>query len=222
MLRTANAYVRALVNEIIARGSGLVLGAGDEPADESGQPCIFDWTALEAVTNAPDPAPEWPNLRRDRFVVIASQRGLEKIPDSRRATWNKFRTRSDVDIDVAPPGWRMAGVIRERQVLRGDVLLTLGGGAGAEHLAELYGEEGKPVVPIYAEVGALNRDGNGGSKFLHERALSDGDRFFRLRDGRGSTVGRLSGLRLSAGGDPERLARETADLLEDLLPPRAF
>lgn len=222
LLQAANAYVRVLVEQIIARGGGLVLGAGPEPVDESGQPCIFDWTALEAVASAPDPAPERPNLRPDRFVVVASQRGVQKIPDSRRVIWDQCRTRSDFDVDVAPPGWRMAGIIREHQVLRGDVLLALGGGAGAEHLAELYAEEGKPIVPIYAELAALNEDGNGGSKFLHERALSGSDRFFRLRDGSGSAVGRLSGFRLSAKGDTEILARETADLLDDLRPPRAF
>ncbi|HEY8791316.1 MAG TPA: hypothetical protein VIL96_00345 [Gaiellaceae bacterium] len=222
LLRAAHGYVRALAAEIIARGGGFVLGLGPEPLGVNGEPCIFDWTELEAVVAAPDPAPHWPALRPDRFLAVASQRGLEKIPDSRRDVWAKCRARSDFNLEVAPPGWRMAGIIRERQVLRGDVLLVLGGGAGAEHLAELYREEGKPVVPIYAELGALNNDGNGGSRFLHERALADVEKFLRLRDGSGGAAARLTELRLTVTTDTDGLARNTAALLDDLRRRPAF
>lgn len=116
----------------------------------------------------------------------------------------------------------MAGIIRERQVLRGDILLPLGGGAGVEHLAELYREEGKPVVPIYTELGALYNDGKGGSRFLYERALADIDAFFRLKDGSGSAAARLTSLRLTAGSDAAALATATANLLADLRPRLAF
>jgi len=116
----------------------------------------------------------------------------------------------------------MAGIIRERQVLRGDILVAFGGGAGVEHLAERYRDEGKPVVPIDAELGAFNNDGNGGSRFLHERALSDPDAFFRLRDGAGSAAARLSSLRLRQDSDSNTFAKELARLLADLRPPSAF
>ena len=167
LIAAAHSFVRALAAETIAYGGGLVLGAGGEPRNETGQPCIFDWTALEVIADAPDPAPGWPQLRPERFVAVASQRGLDKIPACRAEIWERCCRRSDFQLVVAPPGWRMAGIIRERQVLRGDILLALGGGAGAEHLAELYSDEGKPVVPIRAELGAYNHDGNGGSRFLH-------------------------------------------------------
>lgn len=222
LLQAAHAYVRLLVNEVIARGGGLVVGAGDEPIGDSGDPCIFDWTVLKAVAALPDPAPAWPTLRRERFVVIASQRGLEKIPDERIDAWDACCTRSDFELGPTSPGWRMAGIIRERQVLRGDILLPLGGGAGVEHLAELYREEGKPVIPLYTELGALNNDGNGGSRFLHERALADIDAFFRLKDGSGSAAARLIALRLIARSDAAALATATANLLTDLRPRPAF
>lgn len=222
LLRAAHNYVRALATEIIAGGGGLVLGVAGEHIGASGQPCIFDWTALEGVAAAPDPAPGWPALRPDRVVVVATQRGLEKIPNSRSDIWDKCRTRSDFDLEVAPPGWRMAGIIRAMQAPRGDVLLVLGGGAGAEHLAEIYREEGKPVVPIYAELGALSNDGNGGSKFVHERALHNVDTFFRLRDGTGSAAARLTALRLTAASDTTQLVEDTAAVLADLRPRPAF
>ena len=132
-----------------------------------------------------------------------SQRGLEKIPQPGLAIWEHCRVRSDFELVVAPPGWRMAGIIRERQVQRGDILLVLGGGGGAEHLAELYRDEGKPVIPIWTELGAFNEDGKGGSRALHEQALDAPKKFFRLRDGVGSESARLVPLRL----DPTPIPR---------------
>ena len=207
---------------LIERGHGLVLTATGEPTGESGLPCIFDWTAFAAFATAADPGPGWPPLRPQRFVAVGTQRGLEKIRDKRRDTWECCQVRSDFELVVAPPGWRMAGIIRERQVARGDVLLVLSGGAGGEHLAELYRDEGKPVIALHAELGALNEDGRGGGTALHEKALANPDAFFRLRDGVGNAAGRLSALRLDAATDVEALARTTCDLIDDLRPPTAF
>jgi hypothetical protein len=222
LLRTAHEYIRSLSDEVIARGGGLVLGAGGEPIGSAGLPCIFDWTALERIAAANSPAPGWPALRSDRFAILATQRGLDRLPPGRASDWDRCARRPDFELEVAPPGWRMAGILRERQVLRGDILLVLGGGAGGEHLAELYRAEGKPVVPVYTEVGSLNEDGNGGSRFLHECALADTDGFVRLRDGTGSAAARLRELRLSKETDARQLAALTANLLDDLQPRRAF
>jgi hypothetical protein len=218
----AHAYVERLTTVLIERGHGLVLTATGEPTGESGLPCIFDWTAFAAFAAAADPAPAWPPLRPQRFVAVGTQRGLQKIPEQRRDTWERCQARSDFELVVAPPGWRMAGIIRERQLARGDVLLVLSGGAGGEHLAELYRDEGKPVIALHAELGALNEDGRGGGTALHERSLTDPDAFFRLRDGVGNAAGRLSALRLDATTDFEELAQRTCDLIDDLRPPTAF
>ena len=203
-------------------GGGFVLGAGAEPMGDAEKACIFDWTALEEIANSPDPGPEWPRQKPERHVVIASQRGIEKVPGDRSSGWDALRNRSDFGLEVAPPGWRMAGIIRERQVLRGDVLLALGGGAGVEHLAELYRDEGKPIVPIDAELGALNSDGNGGSRYLHQQALSSPEKFFRLKDGAGNPSARLLELRLNLNSDPTTLSQATLELLGDLRPRMAF
>jgi hypothetical protein len=116
----------------------------------------------------------------------------------------------------------MAGVIRQRQVTFGDVFVAIGGGAGVEHLAEQYRDEGKPVIPIFAELGALSNDGNGGSCFLHRHALTNPDAFFRLRERTASAAGRLDSLRLIAGTDATSLAKEVVSLLADLRPALAF
>ena len=222
LLTAAHDYVRSVTQYLGNRGAGLVLGAGGEPRSGGGPPCIFDWTALEVVGALPDPAPEWPDNRQDRFVVVASQRGLEKIPDWRAELWQTCTARKDFKLEPTEPGWRMAGLIRERQVFRGDVLLALGGGAGTEHLSQLYRDEGKPVMPIHALLGAVVEDGRGGSRYLHEQALEDVNSFIALRDGAGDAAARLSQLRLSAQTDVTQLASRTVDLIGDLRPPRAF
>jgi hypothetical protein len=222
LLARAHSLVRELTTQLINSGSGLVLGPGAEPVGDAGLSCTFDWTALEVLAESPDPAPAWSALRPQRFVTIASQRSLEKIPEQRTMIWESCLNRSDFQLVVAPPGWRMAGIIRERQVQHGDILLVLGGGAGAEHLAELYRDEGKPVIPIWTELGAYNEDGSGGSRALHEQALNTPKKFFALRTGVGSEPARLSALRLIADTDPTSLAGQVASLIGDLKPPTAF
>ena len=102
LLEAAHRCVRAVCDELIGRGGGLVLGVGDEPVSTEGLPCLFDWTALEVIADAHDPAPQWPGLRRERFVVVASQRSLDKIPAARASVWERCIGRSD------PSGGMMA------------------------------------------------------------------------------------------------------------------
>jgi hypothetical protein len=222
LLALAHSFVTRLSERLIASGEGLLVGAGGDPLGKAGLPCIFDWTALEVIASALDPSPGWPATRQGRFCAVASQSGIERVPEERQDTWTSCKKRSDFKLDLTPPGWRMAGLIRDHQLLHGDILLILGGGAGAELLARQYREDGKPVIPIHAEIGAFNNDGNGGSRYLHEKALTEVDTFFRLRDGAGDAVSRLSGLRLTANCDPEALAAATAELIADLRPRPAF
>jgi hypothetical protein len=222
LLGAAHAYLRRLGERLIERGHGLVVTATGEPRSESGVPIIFDWTLLEPVAAASDPAPHWPTTGRARFVAVGSGRGLEKRPDDRNALWESCRGRSDFNLIVAPPGWRMAGIIRESQVAAGDVLLVLSGGAGVEHLAQLYRDDGKPVIPLNAQLGASERDGSGGGAALHTRALATPDDFFALRDGAGSAAGRLSALSLDAATDVDALSGATVALIDDLRAPIAF
>jgi hypothetical protein len=222
LLAKAHEYVSRLARALIERGHGLVLTATGEPTGSADLPCIFDWTAFAAIAAGGDPAPGWPPLRSERFVAVGTQRGLQKIPEDRRSIWEHCQSRSDFELVVAPPGWRMAGIIRDRQVARGDVLLVLGGGAGGEHLAELYRDEGKPVIALHAELGALNDDGRGGGTALHESALTQPGDFFRLRDGVGNPAGRLTALRLNSGTDVGVLVQATCELIDELRPPPAF
>jgi len=222
LLAVAHDYVGRLATHLIEHGAGLVVGAGAEPIGAAGLPCTFDWTALEKVSAAAVPAGGWPPSRPRRFVAVASQRGLERIPANRTEAWQRCCARTDFELVTAPPGWRMAGIIREQQVAEGDILLALGGGAGVEHLAQLYAQDGKPVVPVWVDLGALQSDGRGGSRALHEHSLADPESFLTLADGAGSTAARLQTLRLDDTTDAATLATSTIGLLEDISPPSAF
>lgn len=222
LLSAAQVFVAELAKSIIEAGAGLVLGVGDEPIGDAGLPCTFDWAALEAITGTPDPGPEWPSDQAGRFWVVASQRALERIPDCREPIWNNCRNRTDFELELSEKGWRMGGVIRAAQVLRGDVLVVLGGGAGVEQLAHLYRDEGKPVVPIRCDLGSFSEDGSGGGSYLHRNALSDPSAFFELRAGAGSAAARLVALEIGPAQEPASTAEAVVSLLTDLRPPRAF
>ena len=222
LLRAAHDFTSAVVSHLIESGAGLVVGFGGEPVGDQGLPCTFDWPILEAIAQAPCPAPGWPAGQPGRFQAIGSQRALDRIPESRRVAWDRCLTRADFELQLSPPGWRMGGVIRAAQVLKGDILLVLGGGAGVEQLAALYSDEGKSVIPIGCELGAFSNDGMGGSSYLHSRALSGPATFFELSDGAGSAVARLAELTIDSRNDPSTTASKVWSLIRDLRPPLAF
>ena len=222
LLATAHEFVRSLSALVMERGNGLVLGIGDEPLGGAGLPCTFDWTILETIAAGPKSNLVWPFDRPGRFRVVASQRALERVPTSRRNIWSDCKARPDLELQLSPPGWRMGGVIRAEQALSGDVLVVIGGGAGVEELAKLYLDEGKSVVPIQCDLGAIVADGNGGSSYLHGRALGETSSFFDLGGSAGSSTGRLSALQIKADSNPGEVAEVAMSLIDDLKPPRAF
>ena len=221
-LEAAHEFVRDLAERLIATGAGLVLGVGAEPLGDAGLPCTFDWSILESIAGTTEPGPNWPPNQPGRFWVVASQRALARIPDSRQSVWADCMDRVDFEIELSERGWRMGGVIRAAQVLRGDVLIVLGGGAGVEQLAHLYRDEGKPVIPISCDLGAFSRDGNGGGTYLHGHALSAPSAFFELKERARSAAGRLSSLQIRHLTEAVSVAEATLSLLTDLKPPRAF
>lgn len=223
LLEAAHAFVSEFVNQIGQQGAGLVLGVGAEPLGTADLPCIFDWTALATIAaDIGDGSETWPDERKKRFVAVSSQRGLEKISAARRQIWDEILNRQDFDLIVAPPGWRMAEPIRERQLQVGDILVVIGGGAGVERLAENYIADGKPVIPLHSGIGSYSNDGRGGSDFLHQKALSKPEQFFQLREGTGGASAQLSQLVIRQESDFGQVATSCVNLISDLKPRPAF
>jgi hypothetical protein len=222
LLERAQQYIADISARIVESGAGIVTGAGTEPLGDSGLPLTFDWTALESAARVADSAHDWPATETGRITVVASQAALEQIPEGRRQLWNDLHRRPDFALATPPAGWRMGGAIREEQVRHGDALLVLGGGAGVEHLAEMYMDDGKPVIALRAEVGSISNDGKGGGSYLHAKALADSTPFLTLREGAGNAAARLNMLTLDETSDVLQLADETLALLRDIAPARAF
>lgn len=218
-LRNAHATIATLVHTIADRGYGLVVGVGGEPLGEAGEACVFDWTIIEALAGVPD-QPE--ASRNARFVVVGSQSAITNIPEHRRALWDKVTGRRDLALKLSPPGWRIGAIVRQNQVRMGDILVALGGGAGVEHLATLYSQDGKSVVPVRTGLGALSQDGIGGADHLQELALSAPAGFFQMKDGAGDPATRLHRLDLGSARSGAELGVAIADVVGDLRARPAF
>lgn len=226
LLRWAHEALRSFLRHHLRVGGSLIAQLGGEPYHAADQtlPRTFDWLVIEAALEAlrageVEPSPEGPLL-----LLRGSKRGSEQIPERRRDLFDELVKLGAVDLKLLPDTWRSGALIRQAQARVGEVLLIASGGAGAEHLADLYAERGRPVVPWLIDLGSSGNDGAvGGGLGLAKRALVDAPAFFRLAAGGGGEA-RL--LRLSV--DPERLRPAEDDgaalaaLVADLEPPRAF
>ena len=218
----AHEFIGEIIDKLVARGAGSVLSCGAEPSCNNGLPATFDWTALSRISAAQDPGPNWSNDNRHRHCVVASQRSLAKIPEDRARIWADCRRRIDFDLQTIRPNWSFGGAIRTKQAAAGDILLILGGGTGVEHLASLYRDDGKPVIPIGGKVGGSTDQGHGGSAYLHRLAINHPSKFFDLLRGSASSAARLVDLRIDGSTNAGKLASEVISLIKQLTPRRAF
>jgi len=121
-------------------------------------------------------------------------------------------------------GSRAAALIRERQAQFGDVLVTIGGGTGVEHLAALYQKRRRSVIPLDLPLGSSREDGTGGSERLARESRAEPTRFITMRRGlEDRTNAQLAGLATRQGAEPDQqIADRLVQLLSMLVPPRVF
>jgi hypothetical protein len=200
-----------------------VLSVGGEPAhDDGAPPIIFDWTAIEAAYAALEGGDALPQTARGPLVVAgSSERGLSQIPEARRPLFDALVQANALDLRVLPEGWRSGALVRMEQASAGDVLMTLGGGAGVEHLANLYSQSGRPILPLDFQIGASREDDVVGGAGLAARALASPGNFLKLQSGI-PAAGRLAGLSTRGETSADVLADRVVQLLDELEPPRCF
>ena len=202
---------------------------GREPRADDGNESlpslVFDWTALAAAASVLcNGAARWPRAAGLQVVVVASEKAEAEIPEGRRALWSQLLANGSVQLESIMSGSRAAALIRQRQAAFGDVLLTLGGGAGIEHLADLYLHKRRSVIPLDLPLGASRGDGTGGSERLAQESRAEPGHFVRMQRGFADRANaELSGLTTRKGAEPEaNIARRIVGLLGMLALPTAF
>lgn len=225
----AHDLVARVVQDILHAGGGLVLGIGKEPraaGDSPNAPSLtFDWTALETAADClRDGSCLWPTASGPPLVVVSSAKAESEIPENRRSLWNSLLASNVLQLESIQAGARSGAMLRQRQAPFGDILLTLGGGTGVEHLADLYAERRKPVIPLDVPLGASRGDGTGGSERLAQEARASPQKFFLLRSPMVTAANTYLGRIATRHGteDPILVAKSIVELFMSLTLPTAF
>jgi hypothetical protein len=229
IINAAHSLVSALAAGIIENGGGLVTGVGREPrAPDSrpGSPALtFDWTALETALSALGRgASRWPFDVGRPLVVVLSEKAESEIPADRKQLWNELLKSSFVDLKSIQPGARSGAMVRELQARYANILVTLGGGTGVEHLADRFISLRRPVIPLDLPLGASRGDGTGGSESLARLARASPGKFFRLdRSHRGNSGAYLTSTSARHNtNNPVQMAKGLISILLGLERPKAF
>ena len=206
----ARSFVEGLVKELIPRGASFVLPVDDEKTRSDNLPLCFDWLVWETLYKNRDQRP--PGIEEKHVIAVQHHKSNNQIPKKYKSIWEGM---SDA-VDPHPVGhWNMGAKRLEAQASEGDVLLLLGGGEGMLHLANLYHDAGKPVIPLPFEIvdkGAGARklfDDIGLTKFNSARLFSTKKR--KPHAWMGS---------LNKGNELQ--VENLLELLDNLLPPAAF
>jgi hypothetical protein len=224
-LRYAHELVSLLATRLAGEGARFVLAVGKEPLSNvpDSQPIIFDWTILDALHES---LKRGLALGRSDVGALIESLATHKtdghVPDSRRELWTDVRKMDAVHLEFLAPGWTSGAIRRERQAKLGDVLVTISGGEGVEHLARDYINHGKPVIPLDLKLGSSTDDGSGGSVRLAAEALHDPRLFVRV-DSNHSAQDLLDRISTRNGNTPASTVVENILLLLTALEePKAF
>lgn len=221
LLRYTHEIVMRSVHGLLDSGGRLVTFVGREDRSRDGLPTVFYWTVLESVARWLEGQGDV-TQRIPLAIVVTSEKARSEIPQTRRALWDSLLARGVVHQEAIPPGWRSGALIRQRQAKYGNLLVTISGGAGVEHLAQLYRERGNPVIPLDPRLGASREEPSGGYD-LARAGKSDATALFELRDRQDQATARLLALETDpVRMKPEALAERVVALMRDLAPPRAF
>jgi len=185
IIQYGHQLIAGTVRGILSEGGGLIIGAGKEPRagrNANAPSLVFDWTVLEnAASCFRGGSYKWPSSAGVPLIVVTSQKSESEIPDERRGLWNQLLSSGLMRVESIMPGARSAAILRDRQAQLGDILLTLGGGTGVEHLAGLYQDRRRPVIPLDLPLGANRNDGTGGSTLLALLARNKPENFLALQ-----------------------------------------
>ena len=176
-LDVAILFLRCFTNEVLSRGGGLVVLAGDEAAtrDEHGTPHIFDWVVLREIARY---AESTTGKSRTYVRIVMSDSAVEEgIDDANLRLLANLEQRNVVEVLRIRREKFTGGEYRQAQVEMADGMLAIGGGKGTYSIGSDTTDLGKPVLPLDLRLGSLSDDGDGAIA-LHRHMISSPGRFF--------------------------------------------
>ena len=213
-LDTAFQFVRGFTGEVLRRGGGLVVLAGDEEStkDEHGAPHVFDWLILREVENYAESTTE--ATRPYARVVMSDEAPESKIDDTNLRLLRNLEQRNVVELCPIRREVFTGGEYRKMMVESADAMIAIGGGKGTYSAGTEMMAQGKPVLPLDLQLGSLVQDGDG-AVALHKEMLSAPARFLpnthqevKNRFGMLSLAREINAPEVVARGSAEILARE--------------
>jgi hypothetical protein len=212
----ARGFVKALLLSLLSKGATFVIPVDAEKTRDDGQPVCFDWLAWETVhsnlSRRPADAP------CPLVIAVKHHKNEGQIPAEYRPVWDAMRMSPLVQIESAAH-WNMASKRMEAQARHGDILIAVGGGEGILFLANQYHGAGKPVIPLNFHLGQVTT----GASRLFDFGMS-GSNAQRLFQTNSSTTPQswLNRIEMHTAKTASDGVRDVIDLLEDLVPPKAF
>ncbi len=218
-LEVASQFVQSFTREVLRRGGGVVVLAGDleSTKDEHGAPHIFDWLALEEVENYVNSTTESP--RPYARVVMSDEAWQSRISDAGLHLLRNLEHRNAIYLHHVRREVFTGGEYRKVMVERADAMLAIGGGKGTYSAGTDMTALGKPVLPLDLQLGSIVDDGDG-AVALHREMVSVPDRFFP--NTHSEVMNRVGLLSLDRGiNDVGTVAQVSAEILAkelDLVP----
>ena len=212
----AREVVEVLVKDLLRKGASFVIPVDAEKTRSDGLPICFDWLIWDTIQKNLHTRPE--GAPNPLVVAVKHHKNEDQIPDQFAGVWGALRGSALVQIESAAH-WNMNSKRMEAQARHGDILIALGGGEGVLFLANLYHDAGKPVIPLNLKLGPANT----GALRLFEYGLtgSNAQRLFQTEGGT-SAHSWLNRIEIPALKGVADVVRDLLDLLEALVPPKAF
>ena len=209
----ARAFVEELVKELIRRGASFVLPVDDEKTrPDDGLPFCFDWLVWKTLYE--NRAQRHPEAEEKYVIAVQHHKSKYQIPKEYKHIWEGMAGSDAVDIHSVGD-WNMGAKRLKAQASKGDILLLLGGGEGVLHLAELYIDAGKPVIPLDFKI----IDKGAGARKLFADVIKSESNSAGLFSTEKRTPHAWIG-RLDKGNELQ--VEDLLELLDNLLPPAAF
>lgn len=215
-VNAARKLVSELVGALVKRGATFVVPVDAEPTRPDGFPICFDWLIWETLMSSLHLQPK--GVPAPLAVAIQHHKTEDQIPTDKIELWDALRSSALIRIENAA-FWNMSSKRMEAQAKYGDILITLGGTEGVLHLANLYHDAGKPVIPLNMPLCPENA----GSRRLYDFGMisSNSSRFFQISEG-GSPHDWLNRIRFPARQEVSERVENLVELLVSLERPRAF